>query len=248
MQDHFYSASDLKARAREAIRIDPPTLLMLTFLASLPGLINTTVTTVLQGSGLMSQVYSVLLNAGTDETTEQLWTRVISTASSYFQSSGGRIASAVQVVVWLITPMLSLGLLAGLLKLLRNEPVSASDVLSRGGCFFKAIGLQLLIIVKLLLWMVPGLALSLVSIPVLLWTNSWSLYLLIFMAGVVMMMVLGIRAGLHYVLAEPLLADRPDTGILTAVRESVGCMRTRKMAYATLYISFIGWILLTNLA
>ena len=250
MQNRFYSASDLRARARAAIRTNPPTLLMLVFLASLPSLISSTVSTLTQGGSLSAQLYTLMMNAADSSSAsyDQLLSQLEASLRSWVGSTEGITAIVTEVIVWLITPVLSLGLIASLLKLLRNEPVDYADVFCRMGCFFKAIGLKLLTGLKILLWMLPGMALSMASVLVLVWTRSSALYLLVFMAGMVLMLVLGFRAALHYILAETLLADSPAMGVRAALKESVGCMRTRKLSYVSLYVSFIGWLLLANVA
>ena len=117
--------------------------------------------------------------------------------------------------------------------------------------FLKAIGLQLLIILKVLLWMLPGMAATAaLLIPVFragsvdaqlaALQNSYSMMLPLTLLTVVPAVI----AGLRYALSEFVMADKPESGILFCIRRSKELMKDQKKYLFFLLVSFLLWYLL----
>jgi uncharacterized membrane protein len=131
----------------------------------------------------------------------------------------------------------------------QEQPVNA--VFCRVKLFLKAIGLQLAVILKILLWMLPGIAgVILLSLPVFQAVGAQAQAealqrtqgLLIL--PVILMFVPGAIAALRYAMSEYILAEKPETKILTCVRRSKEMMQGEKKNLFFLMISFLLWYLL----
>lgn len=214
-------------------------------IASLPSLASQVVA-VLTNSAAM-QTFSTLLDSLHQDSTVEDLLRLLEDAgislSNYVPMAGTGLLS------WLVSPFLTLGLLNYFFLLLRGEKdAPISTVFSRTGCFFKGIGLNLLTSLRTLLWMLPGLALSALGAVLLMFTDSFSLATALVYAGSIGMLVLGIRAALHYAMATRVMAECPEKGISQCIRESIAIMRRRKMLLISLELSFILLSLLISLA
>jgi uncharacterized membrane protein len=136
---------------------------------------------------------------------------------------------------------------------LRKAPVA--DVIEGAFCrvrlFFKAIGLQLLVILKILLWMLPGIAL-LTGLTIALYqadtavamNNAARTLNAMTLPVILVMAVPGAIAALRYAMAEFILADEPETKITECVRRSKEQMRELKKMLFVLLVSFLIWYLL----
>ena len=149
------------------------------------------------------------------------------------------------LITWLFSPVLTLGFNHTLIKTLRNEEIAVSTVLSRLPLFFKAIGLNLMIFLRLVLWMLPGMALSMFGAVVTLLEPS--IGGLLMLAAMAVMFVLMIRAMYSYRLATYIMADVPETGINASIRRSKEVMKGRRMELFGLEFSFLGWRLLLSM-
>lgn len=232
---------ELRLRARKALKGNWQIALMVALIASLPSLISQVVAILGQTSS-MDIMYG-LLDAIERNPTADI-TKII--GKTGFSSHAYLVSAIVNLVAQLISPFLTLGMLNYMLRLLRGEESLIGTVFSRTGCFFKGIGLTIMIAIMELLWMLPGMAIMFLS--VLLVDLSDTLAIIMMYAGMIAMFVLGIRAALHYSLATRIMADRPDTRIMQCIRESVEIMRQRKMMLFSLQLSFIGYSLLLMLA
>ena len=130
-----------------------------------------------------------------------------------------------------------------------EDPVST--VLCRMNQFFRAIGLQLLIILKVLLWMLPGIAVSVylllpvyqsgdVTVQLAALQRSYNMTLPVLL----LIAVPGVMAALRYSLSEYIMADEPQTRILTCIRHSKELMKDQKKNLFFLLTSFLLWYLL----
>ena len=149
------------------------------------------------------------------------------------------------LITWLLSPVLTLGFNHTLIKTLRREEIAVSTVLSRLPLFFKAIGLNLIIFLRLVLWMLPGMALSMFGAVVTLLEPS--IGGLLMLAAMAVMFVLMIRAMYSYRLATYIMADVPETGINASIRRSKEVMKGRRMELFGLEFSFPGWRLLLSM-
>lgn len=167
----------------------------------------------------------------------------------YITSINGVMSSLFSLVTLILTPVLTMGLLASLIRLLRGEAVQPSDVLCRRNLFLRSLWLSILTGLKTIAWALPGFAVMLVgsiSLFISFSSASLGLFSLATLVGYGLMMVLMIRALLHYALSNMILADHPEMTAGQAIKESIGCMKTRKAAFFVLQLSFIGWILLNS--
>jgi uncharacterized membrane protein len=250
----YYPSGFFKAKAREALKGHWQTALLIALIVNLPSLLAQGIT-VFTGNDPMDRLQAVMITASRDGTlTQSLLIREI---TAYLTSSGFWMMVGLNVAAFVITPCLGLGMNKWLMDRLRKAPVT--DVLDGAFCrvrlFFKALGLQLLIILKVLLWMLPGIALFAgLLIPlytaetadaansVLRTVNAMTLPVILVMA------VPGGIAALRYAMAEYILADEPETKITECVRRSKEQMRELKRMLFMLLVSFLFWYLLQLLA
>lgn len=250
----YYPSGFFKGKAREALKGHWQTALLIALIVNLPSLLAQGIT-VFTGNDPMDRLQAVMITASRDGTlTQSLLIREI---TAYLTSSGFWMMVGLNVAAFVITPCLGLGMNKWLMDRLRKAPVT--DVLDGAFCrvrlFFKALGLQLLIILKVLLWMLPGIALFAgLLIPlytaetadaansVLRTVNAMTLPVILVMA------VPGGIAALRYAMAEYILADEPETKITECVRRSKEQMRELKRMLFMLLVSFLFWYLLQLLA
>lgn len=230
----------LKRRALEALRRDFSTILLIALIAVLPTLLGRTLVTM--GLGRCPELLTLL--AGTrlpaDLTLEELLA----------MTEPGRqlmLAGLGLHVLGYLLAFLRLGQLHSQMKLLRGEEIRPADAFSRGGIWLKAIGQQLWQTLWVTLWSLPGLALVILASGLAL--MGWNVRLCIvlteaaYLAGV----VLAARAALRYALAPMILAEKPETGVLAAQRESIRVMTGKVRYLVFLLISFFGWGLIVTL-
>lgn len=231
---------ELKLKARTALRNNWQTALMVALIASLPSLASQVVAIMTQSSyahtisGLMSSMQSGATVADLATLLEEAGI----TLEGYLPTGLLNLLAAI------ISPFLTLGLLNYFFKLLRGEAdAPISTVFSRRNCFFKAIGLNLMVFLRTFLWMLPGLVLEVLAlVAVTALSESLSMLAILLMyAGPVTMLVLGIRAALHYAMADRVMAETPSKGINQCIRESVAIMSQRKLLLFSLEISFFLW-------
>lgn len=158
-----------------------------------------------------------------------------------FLKEKGPIMAATALAALVFSPVLTLGLINALLHALRKQEFTFSIALSRLGCFFRVIGLQLLVTLKTILWMIPGLAVMVVSLYV---PAEWFVTLLI--VGLAGSMIAGVMATYRYAMSPYVMADAPETSILGCFRRSKEIMHRRKGELFFLELSFIGWSLLLS--
>jgi len=156
-----------------------------------------------------------------------------------------------EVLALLVTPCLALGMYKWLMDLLHGQEQPVGAVFNRMRIFFKAIGLQLLVILKVLLWMLPGLAaMTVACLPAIRARTQAEMYAAIAQAQgysfplMLLAIVPGAIAALRYALAEYIMAEKPETKILTCVRRSKELMNGQKKNLFFLAVSFLLWYLL----
>lgn len=236
--------SEYRRKAREVLRPIFHIALLTALLAQAPGLVSRAFNTLrLQP---LTEAMTVFAEADPTKLTLDMMLDTLKSAWSPAMIP----ALVLTVLAAVVTPVLTLGWNHFSLKLIRGQEADTADVLSRRGAFLKSIGLSLLILLKTILWMLPGAAVSFLGIPIVLLNpnmTTLNLMMVLSMVGSVIMMVLGIRAVLHYIMADWVLADDPSLPVTTALRRSVDMMRTLKGPYLLLCLSFIGWSLLAAL-
>ncbi len=201
------------------------------------------------GNDLMDRLGAFIVSASRDGVlTQQTLLQEINTivASTTFWLIRG-----LEILAMLVTPCLSLGMYKWLMDLLHGEEQPVNAVFSRMRLFFKAIGLQLLIILKVLLWTLPGLAVMIiVMLPVLragatparldAMTAVQGMSLL----PMLLMIVPGVIAALRYALSEYIMAEKPESKIRFCISHSKELMKDQKKNLFFLLTSFLLWYLL----
>lgn len=231
---------ELKLKARTALRNNWQTALMVALIASLPSLASQVVAIMTQSSyaHTMSGLMSSMQSGATVADLTTLLEEAGITLEGYLPTGLLNLLAAI------ISPFLTLGMLNYFFKLLQGEAdAPISTVFSRRNCFFKAIGLNLMVFLRTFLWMLPGLVLEVLAlVAVTALSESLSMLAILLMyAGPVTMLVLGIRAALHYAMADRVMAETPSKGINQCIRESVAIMSQRKLLLFSLEISFFLW-------
>lgn len=236
---------ELKQKARTALKDSWQIALMVALVAALPSLISQ-VMTILTQSSFVQTLQSVMTTLQDNATVGDLLALL---EDSSLTLSAYVPAACISVLSWLVSPFLTLGLLNYFFMLLRGEKEAPiSTVLSRKSCFFKGIGLNLMTTLRTFLWMLPGMAAEVLAVVLALNDETSTLALVLMWAGMAAMLVLGIRAALHYAMATRVMAEAPEKGINQCIRESVAIMRRRKMLLISLELSFLLLSLCISLA
>ena len=150
-------------------------------------------------------------------------------------------------VLFLLLPFLSLGRHWFTLRILRGMEGNWTDVFGRLGCFVKAIGLHVLLILLIVLWGMPGLMIMLLGAYIAISNGNLNAFTSLYSIGMVVSVVLMVRASLTYELSDIEMADEPEKSILTCLRNSRERMNGLKFMLLMLVVSFLGYILLTEL-
>ena len=246
---HSLPSYEFRLRARLAMKPIMSLLLVVAMIAALPSLISQTVTLLTDAdpSAAIMELYTqerITAMTGADLNAAQAASQeILDGMNAFFQEKGPYIAITT-LITWLLSPVLTLGFNHTMLKALRKEEISAATVLERLPLFFKAIGLNLMTFLRLLLWMLPGMALSLLGAVVLVFEPTIGGLLMV--VAMVVMFVMMIRAMYSYRLATYVMADAPETGINASIRRSKEVMQGRRMELFGLEISFLGWRLLLS--
>lgn len=159
------------------------------------------------------------------------------------------IGNGIQLLQFMITGPLVVGLVAFFLNVARQAESNLSDVFSGFLIFWKSVGTYFLIMLLTLGWMllffIPALGLWLWAA-----TNHQVGYNLptygIGALAVVGYIIVLIKI-LSYMLTWWALADNPSLGPLQAIRQSKRIMQGRKWKFICLCFRFFGWMLLTIL-
>ena len=244
----IYSAA-IKAKARAVLQQHWQTALLIALIVNLP-------TLVVQGlsrftnNDLTQRLEDLLILApGSTEVMNTLPERT----GALLSESGILVMLGLGLLAWLVTPALALGMNHWTLDRIRGAEEPVSTVFSRLGIFFKSIGLRLLISLKVLLWMLPGIAVIVLSMVLLLRADVSSqeaivsaanTSLMLIWAGMIAMLVLGIMGYLYYAQADFILADEPEERVLSCTRRSKEMMTGRRGQLLGLLLSFALWYLL----
>ena len=243
----FYPSGIFRMNARAVLKDHWQTALLIALIVNLPTLLMQGFSA-FTGNDLIPRLNSVLVSASRDGLLpqEQLLKEidVILGSTSFWTMRG------LELLARLITPCLTLGMYRWLLNRVRGLEDPVSTVLCRMNQFFRAIGLQLLIILKVLLWMLPGIAVSVylllpvyqsgdVSVQLAALQRSYNMTLPLML----LIAVPGVMAALRYALSEYIMAEKPETGILACIRRSKAMMQNQKRNLFLLLFSFLLWYL-----
>ena len=247
---HMVPAFIFRLRARKAMKPVMSILILVVLIAMLPSLISSTITMITGAdptvviADLYTEERMAAMMSGDLEATTIASDEIMAGMTTFLREKWPFMALTI-AITFLITPVLTLGQNHTLLKALRQEEFSVAAVFARMPIFFKAIALQLMSALRIFLWTLPGMALSLVGTVLLLFVPSVGG--LVFLAAMVLTFVLSIQAMYRYRMATFVMADDASVGINAAIRRSCEVMNGRKMELFSLEISFIGWRLLVSM-
>ena len=247
----FIPSFEFRRRAREAMLPVMSILVVGTLIAMLPSIVSSIVTTVADSdpSVMLADLYTeenlTAMVSDDPAVADAVTDRMMAKMSSFFAQKWPFMALTA-LVTMLLGPVLTLGFNHTLLKCLRKEEITYLTVLARLPIFFKAIGLNLMIFLRIFLWMLPGWALSLLGAVIMVFEANIGVLVMIAAMGV--MLAGMIRAMYRYRLATYIMADAPETCINAAIRRSREIMKGRKMELFSLEVSFVGWHLAVSLA
>lgn len=244
-----------RRRAWTAIRPLMSVLIVVALLSVLPGLINTTATLLTKADpygyieGPLEELteLSEEIDPEAEMLTPSQTSRMARGLQEYLEAfdlwiqEKGAIFFGLMGMELLLTPMLMVPVYGALLKALRGQSVSIGGSLALLRHGPKALVLFLWMLLRIYAWMLPGMGLLLVGVFL---PQTMSVMLLL---GSGVMLVLGFRAALHYILAPIVMVDDPALSLNGCIRRSWEEMRRRKMEYFCLRISFAGWMLLSAL-
>ena len=241
----FFSAT-FKQTARSALKNHWQTGLLIVLVVNLPTLLVQAIAT-FTGNDLLENAQLLVITAARDGalSSSELSAKLL----ELIRQPAILTMQGLALLAWLITPCLALGMDRWVLLRLRGQEAGFSTVFSLIRYALKSIGLRLFLTLKIFLWMLPGLGLTLLSMLFLgngqeaasgfaLFASSGFLY-----GGTILMVVLGMMAYLRYAMADFLLADDPASRIRDCVRRSRGLMKDKKAALFSLELSFLLWYL-----
>lgn len=201
------------------------------------------------GNDVVNRLQAVIVAASRDGVMDR--SVLLNEIDAILASTSFWTIRGLEILALLVTPCLTLGMYKWLMDLLRGDERPVSAVFCRMRLFFKAIGLQLLVILKVFLWMLPGIAVMAFAvypaftagsvdeqIAVLQRSQDLSLPLML------LMIVPGVMAALRYALSEYILAETPETKVFACVRRSKELMNGKKKDLFLLAVSFLLWYLL----
>lgn len=246
-----------KRRAWTAIKPWMQVLVIIGLLAVLPGLINEVatimlndeMTAALQGPALdvMEFTMQPLPETMSDGEMDALLAESEAVSKAFidagvaFLKDKGWILLLTAGVELLLAPVFMAPLYGALLDVQRKKEISvpgALRYLRRGP---KLLLLILWMALRVVAWSLPGMVLMIAAMFVPAAVGNVLMW-----AGCAALVALGLRAMLHYVLAPIVLMDKPELSLNGCIRASWSVMRTRKMEYFMLRVSFVGWHLLIS--
>ena len=244
----------LRAKTRAALKGHWQTALLIALVVNLPSLLAEGIAAY-TGNDPVTWLTGLVTAASRDGMlTESL---LAEQTAAFFRSSGFLTIAVLNAVAWLVTPCLTLGMYRWQLNRLRGEEEPVGTVFCRVPQFFKALGLRLLLLLKILLWTLPGFALCCLFLflmmrngSALLQTVPMARYLVepVFLILISLMAAPAVLAALRYALAEYLLADLPDTRVTECVRVSKKLMRRHLRPLFLLMLFSMMWLLAATFA
>ena len=244
----YYPSGYYRRKALAALKGHWQTALLVALIVSLPTMLMQAISA-FTGNDPLARLEAYIVTASRDGVMSQ--EALIGEINTIVSSTSFWVFRGLEAAALLITPCLSLGMYKWLMDLLHGQEQPVNSVLSRMKYFFKALGLQLQVILRVLLWMLPGIiAAGFLVYPVLRAGNAQAqLAALQRSQGlsfpvILLMAVPGAIAALRYALADYIMAENPENKILFCVRRSRELMRDRKKDLFFLMVSFLLWYLL----
>lgn len=244
----YYPSGYYRKKALAALKGHWQTALLVALVVNLPTMLMQAISA-FTGNDPMTRLEAYIVTSSRDGVMSR--EALIGEINTILSSTSFWVIRGLDVVALVITPCLSLGMYKWLMDLLHGQEQPVNSVLSRMKYFFKALGLQLQVILRVLLWMLPGIiAAGFLVYPVLRAGNAQAqLAALQRSQGLsfpvlLLMAVPGTIAALRYALADYIMAENPENKILFCVRRSRELMRDRKKDLFFLMVSFLLWYLL----
>ena len=249
----FFGSAYWKHQAREALKNNWLTGLLIALVVNLPSLLVQGIAAA-TGNDLINRITEILYGSISEGGTGLDPERMTAGLAELRGATGVWVMQGLNVAAWLLTPCLTIGMIHWLLTRLRKQEAGdVGAVFSRIGLFLKGIGLRLYTAWRVFLWILPGLALIAAAwLP--LWLSDSSSRISVLSAAntsmrlqsvaMIVTFVLGIMAALKYVLGDMVLADHPEKGPVRAAKESKNLTKGKRGPLVSLYISFLLWYLL----
>ncbi|MDO5435362.1 MAG: DUF975 family protein [Clostridia bacterium] len=240
--------AELKYRARAALQGHWLNALLIALIVNLPTLLVEAIAS-FTGNDLSARLLEIAGSVYSTGITQTASDSFRTQAAAMLTEPGIQWMLVLSLIAKLLTPALALSMCAWMIGRLRGreDEGPAAGAFCRIRYIVKAICQKILMVLKVILWMLPGTLLCAGGMVLLTQTAAGTSDFLKKIAeltvwlGYGLMAVLGIRAALHYSLADMVLADAPQTGALASIRMSTAYMRNRKMQLFLLGLSFIGW-------
>ena len=144
----FYPSAIFRMKARAALKGHWQTALLVALIVNLPTLLMQGFSAY-TGNDLITRLQAVMVAASRDGLMTQ--DLLLKEFDAILASTSFWTVRGLEVLAWLVTPCLTLGMYKWLMDRLRGQEDPVGTVLCRMKLFLKAIGLQLLIILKILL-------------------------------------------------------------------------------------------------
>ncbi|MBQ7139234.1 MAG: hypothetical protein IJO39_09615, partial [Clostridia bacterium] len=199
---------EFRRRAREAMLPVMSILVVVMLIAMLPSLVSNIVTTVTESdpSIMLADLYTeenlTAMVSDDPAVVASVTDQMMAKMSAFFAEKWPFMALT-SAITLLLGPVLGLGFFHTLLKALRREEISYSTVLARLPLFFKAIGLDVMVALRVFLWMLPGWGVSLLGAVIMVFEAN--IGILVMVVAMVLMFVLMIRAMYRYRLSSYVL-------------------------------------------
>ncbi len=241
----------LRARARTAIKPVMQVLIVIALVATLPSLLCETVTLVTNASPVAAMEaellnYMALAEKSAGMSAEELYPALLNVSNeiaaalqTYLTSREALIFIGMTLMNIILTPALMQGLYHALIRAHRKQEVAFLMAWPGFRRFFKGIAISWLTYLILFVLMLPGAIIGSVCMVFL----PETLGSLGYTAGLVLALFLSIRAVFSYAMAPFIIADKPETGIIAALRRSRQAMKGRRMLLFSLEVSFLLWLM-----
>ena len=240
----------LRTKTRAALKGHWQTALLIALVVNLPSLLSQGIAAY-TGNDPLSWLSALMVKASRDGVLSE--SMLLGEARAFVQSTGFWVTRGLDAAAWLVTPCLTLGMYKWMLDRVRGLEEPVGTVFCRVRLFFKAIGLQLLIILKILLWALPGICLTGLCLYLLVRANAGFslpagtgvgfsiLEPVLLMVALPLMFVPPVFAALRCALAEYRLADRPETRVTDCLRVSRDLMKRHLRPLFLLMLFAVLW-------
>ena len=259
----YYPPGVFRLKARQVLKGRWQTALLIALAVHLPVMLVQGLS-ISTGNNPLIRLESYVAAAARDGVlSEQMLVREI---RDIISGTGTWVFFGLGIAALLVTPCLALGMYSWLISRLRGKDEPVSTVFSMVRHFFKAIGLQVLTALKIMAWMLPGLALGIaLAVPYL--TSGGAMQPLSALQSVssaqqlpelatgsflslvvtALITVPAVMAYLRYALAELVMADVSSARIRACIRRSKDLMKTNKKTLALICLHFLLLDLLASL-